>query len=222
MPSSKLPGHLASLLRHRTDGPAAEPEAAEATTSGRQVRRKAAREKRRVQQAAGKVAAQEAEKAEKAERRAKAEAAAAAKDSVAEEPVPVAKKRKKLKKRKGDGVSAADAAKKRKVRNARASFGLAADVGDSTIDRAAAEDLELQAKLEKKLGLGGDPEKRRRMEKKMFAELGFGSDDESDDEEADGGGKQGIGALMAGLLGGRLTSEPSRKKKQIKKKRTVT
>mmetsp|Transcript_99286 Transcript_99286/g.263872 ORF Transcript_99286/g.263872 Transcript_99286/m.263872 type:complete len:255 (-) Transcript_99286:125-889(-) len=223
MVGSGLPGHLASLLRHkpkeqpRADG--GEEEAAAPQDSGaqdeRKARRRAAvREKKRAAkaeyrsklQADRKAAKEKAKAAAAAAAEAEAKAAAAAEAEVKRSVEEAASKRDATKR----------AATKRKAGKLKRRPKLAAAGGGprGLFDPDGAErDEQLLKALEAKLGIAGDPEKRKRAERSIFADLGFEDDladgieelPSEEEEEQPGGGaypdNQHLSELLEGILG---------------------
>eukprot|EP00931_Biecheleriopsis_adriatica_P104219 TRINITY_DN78916_c0_g1_i1.p1 TRINITY_DN78916_c0_g1~~TRINITY_DN78916_c0_g1_i1.p1 ORF type:complete len:281 (-),score=73.72 TRINITY_DN78916_c0_g1_i1:28-822(-) len=210
MASLRLPGHLASLLKHK---PGEVLEAAQAAGSkgkgdgvkdtsgaGRVARRRAAREKRKAKESAERAVAKEkqrqvaVEAAERVKRQREA-AAKAAEEATAQDVVestPPKRKKKKLKKKgqgqittatstaAGDGNSDAVLPKRKGAKQRPPAS--SCRVFDS---EAAAADEELIRQLEGKLGFAGNAEKRRRVERQIFAGLeadGLGEEPPSSDE----------------------------------------
>ena len=179
MASKKLPGHLASLLRHQVEPPSSS-QTAEASGSGKAARKKAARAKRRARVKDDRAA----ERAEWVERKDQMKATKKEKKEPEPEVVEDLPEKKPLKKKKLKAREAKKTPKSSKPKAAES------DVVPSYDPEGAARDEALMRDLERKLGLTSD-KRRRKEEKQMFEDLGFDADDlgieelPSSDEDAE-------------------------------------
>mmetsp|Transcript_113933 Transcript_113933/g.317251 ORF Transcript_113933/g.317251 Transcript_113933/m.317251 type:complete len:248 (-) Transcript_113933:173-916(-) len=170
----KLPGHLASLLRHQpkeqeaanasNDAPIASQDTA-GVTSRKARRRAVARQKQKDMRAKQRAQLEADCEAAKAKAKAAAASAAEIEANAQEATEKSAVKRKVLK-------------AKQKPKAARPSrAGSAASAAWAIFDPEGAErDERLMRSLGPKLGISGGPEERQRAEQKIFAELGFDDD----------------------------------------------
>lgn len=195
---SKLPRHLASLLRHQTvPAPAAVP-----ASGGKAGRRRLAGQKRRARAREERTKEREAREA-----RVKIAGREAGDSKVKKvkkvEKVKVEKKVEKVEKKE---VKAKKMKKRRKIQKEESRL--------SSFDEGAARDQALLQDLEKKLGLAGNDQRRRKEERQIFKDL-FDADDlgveepPSSDEQplSEGEGKQQaesehILGLIDSILGG--------------------
>mmetsp|Transcript_79610 Transcript_79610/g.234127 ORF Transcript_79610/g.234127 Transcript_79610/m.234127 type:complete len:258 (-) Transcript_79610:77-850(-) len=173
-----LPKHLAALLRHKetaanddqTSGTAQEPQTAD---SRKARRRTALREKKKAALAESREKLNADRKAAKAKARAALAAAAEAEAKAAAAAEA---------KTKEDESESKQPAVKRKVgklkrKSKAASAGGAGNALSNLFDQEGAErDEQLMQALEAKLGIAGDPAKRKRAERSIFADLGFDDD----------------------------------------------
>ena len=165
-----LPSHLASFLRHVPDEV---PEVATASETGRAARRRAARSKRKLRKA------EKATQERDSKRDAKADKAELATHKVAKPvaQVPATREPEHLKKRTPQRDGSVKKLKLKSKKVAAAPKAAANSTMASLFDpEGAARDEALIRKLEKNLGIGRDPEKKKKEERRIFEALGFDAD----------------------------------------------
>jgi len=210
MAQTKLPGHLASLLRHRVspDVADAKPSQENDVPAGKIARRRSAREKRKAKAAAERAAAKDSLKEERKKARLAAKKSTqAAAGSLSDFPNVTASAGASKDKNLSTTKCQPKALKKKKIKNKSRTTDDKACPASVVDPEGAAFDAEMIRRLEAKLGIVGDKAKRRRCEDRIFEDLGF-DDIGAEGEEAPSSGSDG--EPVEEPSGSQLRAQPER------------